>query len=168
MREKETQLVNELQNKFNVKSHIKKERRIVVVTNTETIMPMGTYLKEKGFVHLSSISVTDWLKDKEYELTYHIWSYQDNILITLKTRISRKNPEIKSVVDIWFESAQIHERELHELYGVKFKGNNDLSPLFLEKWDGPAPFRKDFNWREYVRDEMYRRENEREKNYYEQ
>ena len=67
---------------------------------------------------------------------------------------------------VWYENAQIHEREIHELFGVKFEGNQDLSPLFLENWEGPDPFRKDFNWREYVRDKFYDKKNEREKVYY--
>jgi NADH:ubiquinone oxidoreductase subunit C len=36
----------------------------------------------------------------------------------------------------------------------------------LENWEGPNPFRKDFNWREYVRNKFYDKKNEREKVYY--
>ena len=106
------------------------------------------------------------MEQEYYELTYHIWSYVDKKLITFKTKISRDKPIIASVTSIWDESAQIHERELHELFGVKFKGNQDLSSLFLEEWKGPAPFRKDFDWRDYVRDKFYNKENEREQVYY--
>ena len=129
-------------------------------------MDLCSYSREIGFEHLSSISVTDWLDDGKYEITYHLWSYTDKILITLKTKIDRKNPSIASVDSIWGGSAQIHERELHEFFGVIFEGNDDLSPLFLEDWDGLPPFRKDFNWREYVKDEYYDKQNEREKSYW--
>ena len=54
------------------------------------------------------------------------------------------------------------EEEGHQFKGnlltlwrhIVFDGNKNLTPLFLEDWDGPPPFRKDFNWREYVRGEL--------------
>jgi len=49
----------------------------------------------------------------------------------------------------------MHEHEAWELFKIIFKGNPMLKPLFLEEWNGPPPFRKDFNWREYVK-EKYR------------
>jgi len=166
MATKETELLDEMKSKFKVDGKIQRERRIWVSTDEKKLMEMSNWLKDRGFVHLSAISVTDWLEEGNYELTYHLWSYNDKILVTLKIKIGRKNPAIDSVTPIWKESAQIHERELHELFGVKFKGNPDLSPLFLEDWERSPPFRKDFDWREYVREEFYDRENEREKVYY--
>ena len=54
------------------------------------------------------------------------------------------------------------------MFGVKFEGNDDLSPLFLEDWLGPPPFRKDFDWRKYVREKYYDKKNERENIYFEE
>jgi len=163
---KETELLDKIKSKFKVDGRIQRERRIWILTDENKLMEMCNWLKECGFIHLSAISVTDWLEDGKYELTYHLWSYDDKILITVKTKIDREKPTISSVTPIWKESAQIHERELHELFGVKFEGNSDLSPLFLEDWEGAPPFRKDFDWREYVREKFYDKENEREKVYY--
>ncbi len=60
-----------------------------------------------------------------------------------------KGNEAPSVSDIW-KNAGMHEREVHELFGIKFIGNPCLEPLLTE-WEGPPPFRKDFDWREYKR-----------------
>ena len=166
MTKKETSLLAEIKTNFKVDGKIQRKGRIWLSIKSDKLIEICKWIKEHGFVHLSAISVTDWLENGEYELTYHLWSYDDKILLTIKTRVNRNKPIIDSVTSIWNESAQIHERELHELFGVKFKGNNDLLPLFLEDWQGPAPFRKDFNWREYVRDEFYDKKNEREKVYY--
>jgi len=166
MAKKESRLIGELKNKFKGKIKVQSERRIWVSIETNKLIETCNWIKDHGFVHLSAISVTDWLEKKKYELTYHLWSYDDKMLVTIKTNINRDKPVIDSVSSIWNESAQIHERELHELFGVKFKGNQDLLPLFLEGWKGPAPFRKDFNWRKYVTDEFYSKKNEREKIYY--
>lgn len=165
-KEIEADILERINAKFKVEGKIQRKRRIWISLNKKDLINLCSWVKEQGFVHLSAISVTDWLKEGKYELTYHLWSYKDKVLLTLKTNIDRENPVIESVASIWRESAQIHERELHELFGVKFKGNPDLTPLFLEDWQGPAPFRKDFDWREYVREKYYDKENEREMVYY--
>jgi NADH-quinone oxidoreductase subunit C len=166
MTKKETALLDEINTKFKTNGRIQREHRIWVSINVNKLIEICKWLKEKGFVHLSAISVTDWLEKREYELTYHLWSYDNKMLVTVKTSINRNKPIVESVSPIWGESAQIHERELHELFGVNFKGNKDLLPLFLENWQGPAPFRKDFDWREYVRKEFYDKENKREVVYF--
>jgi NADH-quinone oxidoreductase subunit C len=124
------------------------------------------FLKREGFVHCSAISVTDWPEEGVFELTYHLWSYDDRILLTVKSRIDRTKATISSAFPLWGESAAIHERELHELFGVWFEGNPDLTPLFLDQWDGPPPFRKDFDWRAYVREAFYEEGDPRERSYW--
>lgn len=166
MIEENGELINELKNRFSIEVNIQKKTRIWASIDSDKLIKISKWINDYGFKHLSSISVTDWLEKGYYEVTYHLWSYDEKVLITFKTKINRINPVIDSVIPIWGENAQIHERELHELFGVKFKGNKDLSPLFLEDWKGPPPFKKDFNWREYVRDKFYNKDNEREKPYY--
>jgi len=168
MTQEKTDSIDNIKNKFKSKMKIQNERRIWLTIEPEKLVETCKWLKEKSFEHLSAISVTDWLDKGKYELTYHLWSYEKKILITVKTKINREKPVIESVNTIWYENAQIHERELHELFGVKFKGNKDLLPLFLENWKGKDPFRKDFNWRDYVRNEFYDKKDEREQVYYDQ
>lgn len=164
--QKEESILEKIRQKFDVKGEIKRNQRIWISVDEKILVKLCTWVKEQGFVHLSAISVTDWLDEGKYEIVYTLWSYRDKILLGVKTKIDRDNPVIDSVVPIWMESAQIHERELHELFGVVFEGNTDLAPLFLEDWDGPPPFRKDFDWREYVREEYYDKENVRERVYF--
>jgi NADH-quinone oxidoreductase subunit C len=162
---KENKVIGEISSKFKIEGRLQRERRIWVETDKESLVALCNFAKGLGFEHLSAISVTDWPEEGIFEFTYHLWSYSQRILLTIKTRTDRANPAIDSVVPIWKESAQIHERELHELFGVEFEGNEDLAPLFLEDWDGPPPFRKDFNWRDYVRERYYDKADEREKAY---
>jgi len=122
--------------------------------------------KREGFDHCSAISVTDWPEEGAFEVTYHLWSYRGKVLLTVTTRIDREDATVVSAIPLWGPSAGIHERELHELFGVTFTGNPDLAPLFLEGWDGPPPFRKDFDWRAYVRDTFYKEDDPRERSYW--
>ena len=164
--EKEVEILEEIASKFEVKGEMRRKRRIWLDAGTENLIALSQWLKEQGFEHLSAISVTDWLAEGKFEVTYHLWSHQHKILLTLKINIDRENPVVDSVTSIWGESAQIHEREMHELFGVEFKGNTNLTPLFLEDWSGTPPFRKDFDWRAYVREKYYDKTNERERSYY--
>ncbi len=165
-REKEKTILEKISQRFSIEGEIKRDRRIWISVDKEMLIKLCKWVKDQGFVHLSAISVTDWLDEGKYEVVYLLWSYTDKILLGIKTKIDRNDPTIDSVVPVWMESAQIHERELHELFGVVFEGNADLAPLFLEEWEGPPPFRKDFDWREYVREKYYDRDNVREGVYF--
>jgi len=164
--EREEIIVQDIRARFNIEGEVKRSRRVLVKVEKGDLLKVSKWIKERGFEHISAISVVDWVETGIYELTYHVWSQKDKILTTLKTSIDRQEAVIDSVITVWDRSAGIHERELHELFGVNFEGNPDLAPLFLEDWEGPAPFRKDFDWREYTREKYYDSENEREHVYY--
>ncbi|MBN2395480.1 MAG: NADH-quinone oxidoreductase subunit C, partial [Candidatus Atribacteria bacterium] len=99
-------------------------------------------------------------------IDYLLWSYLDNIMVILTVKIDRENPVIDSIVPLWGDNAQAHEREDWEFFGINFKGNKNLIPLFTDEWQGPPPFRKDFDWHKYVRENYYSENNERERGYY--
>ncbi|MHA1346663.1 MAG: NADH-quinone oxidoreductase subunit C [Candidatus Heimdallarchaeaceae archaeon] len=163
----EEKLIEDLNSALDVTVNYQKERRLWVIIEPNLIVDTCIKAYELGFEHLSTISVTDWLDEGKLEVTYHLWSYTHNHLLTIKTKIDRKKPKISSLTSIWGGNAETCERECHELFGVKFEGNTNLTPLFLEDWDGPPPFLKDFNWREFVKEELYDQSNPREKVYFE-
>jgi NADH-quinone oxidoreductase subunit C len=77
-------------------------------------------------------------------MVYHLSStkYRHNIVI--KSKLDRDNPEIESVSHIW-RTAEFHEREVYEMFGVKFLNHPDLRLLILpDGWEGKNPMRKDF------------------------
>jgi len=152
--------------RFAVEPHVAADGTMWISAEHERLPELLAFLRHNGFAHCSAISVTDWPEDGEFELTYHLWSYEDKILVTVKSRIDREEATAASVISLWGPSAGIHERELHELFGVSFEGNPDLAPLFLEDWEGPPPFRKDFDWRAYVREAFYEEGNSREQSYW--
>ena len=161
--EKIVQMINE---QFSIAADVRRDRRIWIEIDKGQLLEIAQWLKQAGFDHLSAISVADWPDSGTFSVTCHVWSQKEKVLLTLKTRIERENAVIESLTPVWDKSAGIHERELHELFGVNFNGNDDLSPLFLEDWKGPPPFQKDFDWREYTREEYFNVENEREHVYY--
>ncbi len=109
------------------------------------------FLKSRGFNYLVAISCVDWIKEGEFELVYQIGKIDDPLRIMVKTRISRDRAEFKSAINV-YKNAQTYEREIHELFGIRFEGNPRLIPLFLENWNDIPPFRKDFDTRKYVKE----------------
>lgn len=132
----------------------KGDRSLCLETPPDDIIKTLKEAKRKGFEHLSCISIVDWPEKKQFEVDYHLWSYKEGMLLTVKTFVDHDEAKIESVVGLWGANAEAHEREAHELFGIIFKGNKNLTPLFLKDWKGPYPFRRDFNWREFV-DEKY-------------
>ena len=123
-------------------------------------------LRDLGYDYLAAISGVDWPDRGVIELVYHLWSLREKSFVHLKVEVPRDQPQLPSACHIWGGSAAVNEREVHEMFGVEFQGNPDLSPLFLEDWEGPPPFRKDFDWRAYVREKYYREDREEDRGYY--
>jgi len=143
-------LKKEIESTFkNVLAIIPEENRMIVTVQKEQVLAILDFLKDRGYDHLGLISCVDWLKEKEFELTYFLNRYQEKEYIILKTRISREKPEFITAIPI-FKNAEPYEREIHELFGIKFAGHPRLTHLFLERDYKIPPFRKDFDTRKYV------------------
>ena len=134
--------------------------QIVVSVKKDQVLAVLRFLKDRRFDHLALVSCVDWMEEKEFELVYILTHYtqdgeertdQERLHLIVKTRISRQNPRLETVTGI-FSNAEPYEREIHELYGVKFEGHKRLIPLFLERDYEIPPFRKDFDTRKYVKD----------------
>ena len=78
------------------------------------------------------------------EILYHLRNTQNNSEIVVKAKIEdRENPSIASVFDL-YKTADFHEREIFDLFGVKFNNHPDLRRIFLDDdWEG-FPLRKDY------------------------
>jgi len=97
---------------------------------------------ELRFQYLTSCTAVDYLD--HFEMVYHAQSLAKNHLAVLKVRIEdRSDPVIDSVTPVWY-GAQLQEREIYDLFGIRFTGHPDLRRVFL--WEGFAgyPLRKDF------------------------
>jgi len=94
--------------------------------------------KLKGF-RLITISALD--SRGVYHLLYH---FDINGIKTFKVLVSEKKPIIETITDI-FPSAEFYEREIHDFFGIEFKGNPKLhEKMFLpDDWKERPPLRKD-------------------------
>jgi membrane-bound hydrogenase subunit beta len=77
---------------------------------------------------------------KEIAVIYQIDC--DGSLLNLKVLVSKKNPRLRTITDI-FPGAVLYEREVMEMLGVTFEGHPDPRPLFLpDDWKEGYPLRK--------------------------
>lgn len=93
-----------------------------------------------GFNMLKEIIAVD-NKEQGIELNYHLYSVEDNEDLIITINVVN---EAESISDI-FDSAVADEKEIYDLFGVKFIGNKELKRLYMpEGWEG-HPLRKDYS-----------------------
>lgn len=133
-----------------VETRRRSEKRLRLDVDADALPALLELLKGKAsYVHLSAISCVDWIEDGEFELVYHLWSYETQSLISAHTRIPREPGRYLSVYDL-YKPAAFFERDIHEMYGVDFEGSPHMEKFILTEWDGPPPMRKDFDSEAYI------------------
>ncbi|MEA2072073.1 MAG: NADH-quinone oxidoreductase subunit C, partial [Campylobacterota bacterium] len=90
---------------------------------------------------LNAITCTDWIEDGHFALTYIITTTDRKSTLMVQTEINREEAHIKSFSKE-FAQAEIFERDLHEMYGIDFVGNENLKELSLENWVHTPPLRR--------------------------
>jgi NADH-quinone oxidoreductase subunit C len=108
-----------------------------------------TYLDQ--FDQLSSITAIDNGPDAgTLEIAYNLYSIPFNLHVMLKISMPRDNAEVVSLVPIW-RTANWHEREVFDMFGVTFRNHPDLRRILLPAdWEG-HPLRKDYKQQEYYK-----------------
>ena len=124
-----------------------------VVVDAGAIARVITYLKDDEklqFDSLMNLAGHDADVETEFSVIYHLFSTELKHYITLKVFTSREDPKVASVAEI-HKTADWHEREAFDLFGIIFEGHPDLKRILMEEdWEG-YPLRKD-----YVPAEFYR------------
>lgn len=111
----------------------------------EALHSLATSLRydaDLKFDFLFCLSGVDWVT--HLMTVYHLTSTEFKHTLVLKVKIpDRENPEVDTVCDIW-RTAEFHEREVYDLFGIKFTNHPDLRRILLDDdWSG-YPLRKDY------------------------
>lgn len=109
------------------------------------LLQAATLLREQPdlyFDYLFCLTAIDF--KTHLTMVYHLSSTRFRHNIVLKAKLDNKQPEIETVCRIW-RTAELLEREVYEMFGVKFLNHPDLRLLILpDGWEGKNPLRKDF------------------------
>jgi NADH-quinone oxidoreductase subunit C len=99
---------------------------------------------ELAFTYLVDLSGVDHFGDEpRFEVVYELYRFEPGEHLRLKISVSEDELEVPTVTDVW-PTADWHEREAFDMYGIKFTGHPDLRRILM--WDGYPffPLRKDF------------------------
>lgn len=96
------------------------------------------------FNFLSDVTCVDWYPaEPRFEVVYHLLSIPKKERVRLKVRLNSSNPTTDSLTSIW-PGANFFEREVFDLFGVRFAGHPQLRRIMMpEDWEG-HPLRKDY------------------------
>lgn len=99
---------------------------------------------ETRFNFLSDITCVDvFPSEPRFEVIYHLLSHSQKDRVRLIARVPGGDPSIESLMGLW-PSANFFEREVFDLFGVRFLGHPNLRRIMMpEDWEG-HPLRKDY------------------------
>src|SRR5947209_5094794 len=109
------------------------------------IVSVCGFLKfDQKFVRLSGLTAVDrYPAEPRFEVVYLLHSVERNERVRLKSRLRGEDPEIESVTSVW-RGADWYEREVFDLFGIKFLEHPDLRRILMpDDWEG-YPLRKDY------------------------
>ena len=120
-----------------------------VVLAPRDLVRVCRFLREEpdlAFDLLSDVTAVDRLQLPEasprFEVVYHVYSLQFRRRLRLKVRVA-EGEAVPTVTGIW-PTANWHEREVYDLFGVPFEGHPDLRRILMpDDWEG-HPLRKDY------------------------
>lgn len=118
-----------------------------VVVPREHLRRVAEYLAIQpgiAFPFLSDITAMDRFPlEPRFEVNYHLLSIERRERLRLRVRLPGAEPVIASVTAVW-PTANWHERESFDLFGIRFEGHPDLTRIVMpEEWEG-YPLRKDY------------------------
>jgi NADH-quinone oxidoreductase subunit C len=126
---------------------------VTVVVPREQIVAICEFLKKAPgleFNFLADLCGADRGPEEEprFEVNYHLFSTKFYHRLRLKVLLNEEDTHVPTVTSVW-RTANWHERETFDLFGVIFDGHPDLRRILLpEEWEGYA-LRKDFPLRGY-------------------
>jgi NADH:ubiquinone oxidoreductase subunit C len=141
----ENSMVNELKTALGddlVDSKVQRARRVYVKVKPGAHRKAIQYMKDNwGLYHLTTMSGADL--GENFEVIFHF--FVKDVVVNLRTEIPRNKPKIDTITDL-IPGSTLYEREVHDMFGIDFKGHPNLAKLELpDDWpEGVYPLRKDW------------------------
>jgi NADH-quinone oxidoreductase subunit C len=110
----------------------------------ESIVAAASAVQAAGYNFLEDVTAVDWFPaSPRFQISYHIVSHTLKERIRLRVLLQEGEPSVDTITDVW-PSANYYEREVFDLFGVRFDGHPNLRRIMMpEEWKG-HPLRKDY------------------------
>lgn len=122
-----------------------RDQMVVLVVPDQIIPACQTLRDEFGFNLLEGETAVDYWPEQEprFHLVYQLFSISDAIRITLRVPLSNSSPVVATLEKV-YPNANWFEREIWDMFGIKFEGHSDLRRILMPyEWEG-HPLRKDY------------------------
>ncbi len=111
---------------------------------SEDICAAAGALQAAGYNFFDDMTAVDWYPaSPRFQLSYHLLSHSDKERIRLRVLLDEADPSVESITSLW-PAANFYEREVFDLFGIRFEGHPNLRRILLpDDWKG-HPLRKDY------------------------
>ena len=143
-------IIDSIKSKFGnqvLESHAFRGDQTVTI-NKHSMVDIFKFLRDDPdhlFNFLMDITAVDYLnkKSERFEVIYHLYSHKFNSRVRIKIQVCEEDCFLDSLVSLWL-GANWYEREIWDLYGIKFKGHPNLRRILLYDEFKGHPLRKDY------------------------
>jgi NADH-quinone oxidoreductase subunit C len=126
-------------------SEFRDNKRVIVPA--DRIRPALAHLKDIGFNFLFELTCVDYLDYPDatdrYGVVYGVLNMTSGERLILKAYVNDPDPSLPSVIDLW-PAADWLEREVYDMFGIRFEGHPDLRRLLMPDEFTAWPLRKDY------------------------
>jgi NADH-quinone oxidoreductase subunit C len=121
-----------------------------VLIRPEALAEVMAFLKAepRGYTMLLDLTCVDYPdRPERFEMVYHVFALAGNRRLRVKTALAAESPALPSLTGLW-KNANWLEREVFDMFGVRFEGHPDLRRLFMYDGFEGHPLRKDYPLRQ--------------------
>jgi len=139
------EISNSIQEQFNAERADFRDQPILVIAPEHLVECVQTLRDEFGFDMLNALTAVDYWPQRtpRFHLVYGLRDLTRNLLLILRIPLSGDTFQVDTIENI-FPNANWHERELWDMFGIKFIGNRDMRRILMPyDWEG-HPLRKDY------------------------
>src|SRR5579863_5369846 len=117
---------------------------LTLTVDPENLVPALRALVTGGYNFFEDMTAVDWYPSApRFQLSYHILSHFLKDRVRLRAMVEEEDPSVESITSLW-PGANYFEREVFDLFGIRFEGHPYLRRLLMpEDWEG-HPLRKDY------------------------
>jgi NADH-quinone oxidoreductase subunit C len=120
---------------------------LTVVIPKEIIVEVCRFLKEESQLQFDLLAdlcgIDMYTPTKRFGVIYNLYSLKNKHRLRLKTFVEEEDPKLPTVTTVW-GTANWHERETYDMFGVVFEGHPDLRRVYMPDEFEYFPLRKDF------------------------
>jgi NADH-quinone oxidoreductase subunit C len=129
-----------------VVDHVAHAGEMTVEIVPERLLEVARFVKGPplSFVLLSDVTCADFPEEPgRFRVAYHLFSLESGQRLRLRVWAGAEEPALDSVTGVW-RTADWHEREVWDMFGVRFHGHPDLARILMPlDWEG-HPLRRDY------------------------